>query len=283
MSKKQKKPAEPQYYVSKINTPVLNYGVYVMNASEKLLYSLALLVIGGAVGLIFYGGLFKKDGVATFMTFVSNIVVFVVVGMLAVKFFLPSIADKLRKKRAEKLKTQFCDFASSLTNSLASGMNITDSLNATYIDLQSQYAPDAFIVNEVRELISGVSNNIPIEVMLEDFGIRSGIPDIVNFSTVFATCYRTGGNIKNVVRRTTDIISEKMMIASEIDTAMTSNKLQMNIMNVLPIVIVLMMRLMSSAFAESFSSLIGVIGLTVSAGLTVAAYKLGKRITDIKG
>lgn len=283
MSKKQKKPAEPQYYVSKINTPVLNYGVYVMNASEKLLYSLVLFVIGGAVGLIFYGGLFKENGVATFMTFVSNIVVFAVVGMLAVKYFLPSVADRLRKKRAEKLKTQFCDFASSLTNSLASGMNITDSLNATYIDLQSQYAPDAFIVNEVLELISGVSNNIPIEVMLEDFGIRSGIPDILNFSTVFATCYRTGGNIKNVVRRTTDIISEKLMIASEIDTAMTSNKMQMNIMNVLPIVIVFMMRMMSSAFSESFSSLIGVIGLTVSAGLTVVAYKLGKKITDIKG
>lgn len=281
--KKDKKPKEPQYYVSKINTPVLNYNVYVMNGGERLLFTAALFILGGAVGLVFYGGLFKENGVATFMTTVSNLVVFAVVGMLAVKYFLPTVNGMLKKKRADKLKKQFCDFASALTNTLASGMNMTDSLNAVYIDLQSQYSQDAFIVCEVRELINGVNNNIPIEVMLEDFGIRSGVPDILNFSTVFATCYRTGGNIKSIVRRTTDIISEKIMISSEIDTAMTSNKMQMNIMNVLPIVIILMMRLMSSEFAESFGSLIGVIGLTISAALTIGAYKLGKKITDIKG
>ena len=64
---------------------------------------------------------------------------------------------------------------------------MTDSLNAVYLDLQSQYSDEAYIVEEVREIINGVNNNIPIETMLEDFGIRSGVPDILNFSTVF--CY----------------------------------------------------------------------------------------------
>ena len=139
------------------------------------------------------------------------------------------------------------------------------------------------IVAEVRELIDGVNNNINIEVMLEDFGIRSDIPDITNFATVFATCYRTGGDIKSVVRRTTDIISEKILISSEIETAMTSNKMQMNIMTILPIVIIGMMRLMSQDFAASFATIIGVLGLTVSAALTIGAYKLGQKITDVKG
>lgn len=280
---KKKKNNGPQYYVSKINTQVLNYDVYVMKKSEKLLYRVLLLVIGGAVGLIFYGGLFKEDGQATLLTTISNVVVFVLVGLLTNRFFLPTINESLKKKRTEKLKKQFCDFASALTNALASGMNMTDSLNAVYNDLQSQYSEQAYIVDEVKELINGVNNNIPIETMLEDFGNRSGIPDITNFSTVFATCYRTGGNIKSVIRRTTEIISEKIMISSEIETAITSNKMQMNIMNVLPIVIVFMMRMMSQEFADSFSSLIGVIGLSVSAGLTIGAYKLGQKIMNIKG
>lgn len=274
---------EPQYYVSKINTQVLNYNVYVMKAAEKLLYMLLLFVAGGSVGLIFYGGLFKSEGQATLMTTISNLVVFSVVGLLAIKYFLPTINASLKKKRTEKLKKQFCDFASALTNALASGMNMNDSLQAVYNDLQSQYSEDAFIVKEVQEIINGVNNNIPIETMLEDFGTRSGINDIVNFSKVFATCYRTGGDIKSVVRRTTEIISEKIMISSEIETAITSNKMQMNIMNVLPIVIVFMMRMMSQDFANSFSSIIGVVGLTVSVALTIGAYKLGQKIMDIKG
>ena len=60
-------------------------------------------------------------------------------------------------------------------------------------------------------------------------------------------------------------------------------QMQMNIMNVLPIVIVLMMRLMSAQFSESFSGLVGVIGLTITAGLTFASYKMGQKILDIKG
>lgn len=280
--KKKETQQEPPYYTSRTNTQVLNYNVYQMKASEKTLYGTILFVAGGLIGLVFYGGLFKSEGKATLMTFISNIIVFVIAGILATKSFIPTINDSLRKKRIGKLKKQFCDFSSGLTNALAGGMNMNDSINAVYLDLQSQYSNDAYIVQEVQEIINGINNNIPIETMIEDFGKRSGIPDIVNFANVFSTCYRTGGNIKSVLRRTTEIISEKVMISSEIETAMTSNKLQMNIMNFLPVIIVFMMRMMSSSFSEGFSTIIGVIGLSVSVALTIVSYKLGKKITDIK-
>ncbi len=261
----------------------MNYHVYVMKGSEKLLYMAMLFALGGLVGLIFYGGLFKVNGVATFATTISNTVVFCLIGLLAIKYFLPNITESLRQKRLAKLKHQFCDFATALTNALGSGMNMNDALNAVYKDLQSQYSDDAMIVDEVREMIDGVNNNIAVEVMLADFGVRSDIVDITNFATVFSTCYRTGGDIKSIVRRTTEIISEKIMISSEIETAMTSNKMQMNIMNLLPIIIIGMMRLMSQDFANSFATIIGVVGLTVAAALTIAAYKLGQKITAVKG
>lgn len=278
-----KKENVSQYCASRINTQVMDYRVYVMKPAEKMMYMILLLIVGGAVGLIFYGGLFKEEGEATLFTHISNIVVFAVVGLVAIKFILPMITETLRKKRINKLKTQFCDFASALTNALASGMNVNDSLNAVIVDLKSQYSDDDFIVREVQEIINGIKNNIPVEEMLGDFGERSGIPEISNFSSVFSICYRTGGDIKSVVRRTTEIISEKIMVSSEIETTLTSNKMQMNIMNVLPIFIVLMMRIMSPEFASSFGSVVGVIGLTISVALTIGAFKLGQKILDIKG
>lgn len=274
---------QAQYLTSKINTSVLDYRVYVMTASERLKYVLLLMLAGGVVGLIFYGGLFMKDGKATILTTISNVVVFLLAGLISAKSFIPVISQTLKKKRQNTLKKQFCDFASALTNALSGGMNMSDSLQAVYSDLRMQYAEDSLIVVEVQEIINGMNNNIPVETMFEDFAQRSGVPDIESFATVFTTCYRTGGDLKSVVRRTTDIISEKMMISSEIETAITSNKMQMNIMNVLPIVIVLMMRLMSAQFSESFSSVVGVIGLTITAGLTYASYKMGRKILDIKG
>lgn len=278
-----KQNVETQYYVSKINTPVLNYNVYIMNKFEKFIYMFTLLVVGGLVGLIFYGGLFKSEGRATLLTTISNLIVFFLGGLASIKYFLPLIREALRKKRIEKLKKQFCDFATALSNALASGMNMNDSLLAVYSDLQSQYSEDAFIVSEVQEIINGMNNNISIETMLGDFAERSSISDIDNFAKVFSTCYRTGGDIKSIVRRTTEIISEKIIISSEIETAITSNKMQMNIMNILPVIIVLMMRTMSQDFANSFGTIVGVIGLTISVSLTIGAYKLGQKIMDIKG
>ncbi len=274
---------QPQYYLSRINTQVRNYNVYIMSSAEKLLYTLATLICGGAVGLIFYGGLFKKDGVATLATTISNIVVFTAIGLLAVKMFLPVITESLRQKQIKKLRSQFCDFAAAFTNSLGSGMNVQEAINASYRDLVSQYSPDELIVMEVAEMINGMHNNIAVEDMIADFGARSGIADIENFAIVFSTCFRTGGNIKSVVRRTTEVISEKLIIASEIETTITSNKMQMTIMNVLPILIVFMMRTMSAEFAASFSSIIGVVVLTISVAMFVAAYKWGQKIMDIKG
>lgn len=278
-----KKSSRPQYLTSKINTSVLDYRVYVMKVRERLMYALLLLLCGGVVGLVFYGGLFLKDGNPTLLTAISNLVVFFLAGLIAIKSFLPMVSQSLKKKRQNMLKKQFCDFASALTNALAGGMNMSDSLQAVYSDLRMQYAEDSLIVVEVQEIINGMNNNVPAETMFEDFAQRSGVADIESFATVFSTCYRTGGDLKSVVRRTTDIISEKIMISSEIETAITSNKMQMNIMNVLPVVIVLMMRLMSAQFAQGFSSVVGVIGLTITVGLTFASYKMGQKILDIKG
>lgn len=282
MAKKEKN-TEPQYYMSAINNPVLNYNVYIMKPTERLLFFLLTFIAGGLVGLIFYGGLFKVDGEATFATFISNIIVFAGVGFLSSKIFMKVINNALRNKRLKKLKTQFRDFLDSLSNSLSGGMNVNDAIMNSYDDLESQYSPDAYIVKEVGEMINGIHNNIPIEEMLRDFGTRSGNDDIANFATVFETAYRTGGNIKDIIRRTTDIISEKIMIAEEIQTKITSNKLQMQIMNVIPIFLVLMLRMSSSEFDAAFGSIVGVICMTIGVGFFLAAYKMGQKMMDIKG
>lgn len=270
------------YYLSALNNPMLNYRVYVMGAGERLLYCLLTFLVGGSVGLIFYGGLFKKEGVATIATYFSNLVIFCIAGGIVGKIFMPVIREKLRKKRLNKLKMQFRDFLAAFATSLSSGMNVNDSLVNAYNDLKLQYSQEALITIEVGELVNGIQNNINIEDMLRDFGERTGVDDILNFSIVFDTCYRTGGNLKNIIQRTTAIISEKMVIAEEIETKITSNKTQMLAMNIMPIVIMVLMKTMSPEFAESFASGLGVIAVTVAIGIFIGAYAVGQKIMDIK-
>ena len=66
------------------------------------------------------------------------------------------------------------------------------------------------------------------------------------------------GNMKEVIRRTTEMISEKLIINEEIETKLTSNKLQMYAMNVIPVCMMLMLRFISSDFAKSFRTPLGI-------------------------
>ena len=99
MAKQKKvKLQEYQYVNSLINNAVMDYRVYVMNPMEKIIVSIALIIIGGLVGLVFYGGLFKSDGEATLATYISNLIFFMIVGLYARKMFLPIYKNSRLKK-----------------------------------------------------------------------------------------------------------------------------------------------------------------------------------------
>lgn len=279
-----KKEQEPQYIMSALNTPMLNYKTYVMSKQEKMINSLLAFVVGGVVGLAFYGGQFRdSEGAATMATSICNLIIFLAVGAGVSTFFLPIRVEQLKKKRKSELTNQFRSLLEALAVSLSSGMNMTESLISAYNDLKSEYSDDAYIVAEVAEMISGMQNNIPIEEMMESLGERSEIDDIKNFGTVFAVSYRAGGNLKDIVRRTNGIISEKIEIAEEIETALASNKSQFSAMMFLPVVMMVLMRTMSSSFAASFSTAAGVIAITIAIGIFAGAFVMGQKIMDIKG
>ncbi len=282
MANKDKK-NEPKYINSPLNNPMPNYAVYIMSASEKLLVSLIAFLAGGFVGLIFYGNLFMVDGEATMATHISNAVFFVVIGLFAIKFILPMYVGRCKNKRNAMLNKQFRDMLESLAASFSSGSNVQMAFESAAADLRMQYGNDDYIVREMEEIINGIKQNINVEVMLENFGIRSGNEDIVSFADVFAICYRKGGNMNSIINRTHSVISDKMAVADEIQTKLTSNKMQHNVMSVMPIAVVAILRLTNKTFAVNFATPIGVMANTVAIIIFVASYIYGNKIVDIKG
>ncbi|MGE9976322.1 type II secretion system F family protein [Coprococcus catus] len=279
-----KKRQEPQYVMSVLNTPMLNYKVYIMSGREKRIAHLVTLLIGGIVGLTFYGGQFKDvDGIATTATMISNVVIFFATGIITNRIYLPIHCKNLCEKRRLLLTMQFRSFLEALAVSLSSGMNMTESMLSAYNDLKVEYSDNAYIVAEVKEMLEGIQNNIPIENMLESLGERSQIDDIKNFGVVFDICYRAGGNMKDIVRRTSNIISEKIEINEEIETALASNKTQFNAMMCIPVIMMLLLRIMSSQFSASFATVPGIIAITIAIGIFGIAYKLGLKIMNVKG
>ena len=279
MSKKKER--GPKYLASPLNNPMLNYGEYYFSVKEKLSFSAACIGGGGLVGLIFYGGLFKKNGEATNATLISNLIVFAVFGLIALRFAMPSIRVSLLNRRGKKLRKQFVDLLEALTTLLASGSTVNDAFRSAVVDLQNHYQQTDMIIIEISEINNGVMNGFTLEEMLIDFGKRSDNRDILSLANVISNCNRLGGDFKSVIRRTRDVISDKIEIEEEIATKLYSNKLQLNAMTLMPIVLVGLLKLSSSSFAENLSSLIGVVVTTIALVLFVVAYFWGQKIVRI--
>lgn len=280
---KNQKMMEPQYYRSETGERTLNYRVYYMSFLEKVVYFILAATVGAAVGYLFYGGIGKDEfGEPTTLTYMINIIVMVLCGGLAGKLFLPIRQQQILESRKRKLKSQFRDMLEALSTSLGSGKNVPESFRNAYSDLQNQYEEGTFILQELKTINSGVVNGINIEELIADFGKRSGCPDIEDFAGVFEVGYRRGGNIRNTIRKTCQILGEKMEVAQEIETTVTGSKNQQYIMLVMPIVLVGMIKMSSAEFAENFTTTTGIIATTVAVVMFIASYFLGKKLLDIK-
>ncbi len=281
--KKEPKIVEPQYYRSATNMVTYNYKVYHMSFIEKVLYFILAFIVGAAVGYLFYGGIGADEfGEPTTITIILNTVISCTVGIIAGKLFLPIRTQQIVNKQQKKLKEQFRDFLEAFNTSLGAGKNVMDSFNSVYTDLQVQYDEDAYILKELEIILAGYASNIDVEDTLMDLGERSGIEDIASFANVFKICYRKGGNIKDTIRSTHEILSDKMEMSEDIETVVTSSKMEQNLMLVMPIALIGMIKMISEDFAKNFVTPAGLIATTVGVVMFVAAYYIGKMVLDIK-
>lgn len=282
-AKKEKKVLEPQYYLSATNIPTYNYKVYHMSVLEKVLYFVLAFVIGAAVGYLFYGGIGKNEfGEPTMLTWILDIGISCTIGLIAGYLFVPIRTQQIIEKQQRTLKNQFRDMLEALTTNLGAGKNTTDSFQSVYEDMKVQYDDGSFILSELEIIIAGMANNVDLEDILYDFGERSGSEDIQSFANVFKICYRKGGNIKDTIRNTHAILSDKMEINEDIETVVTANKTEQNVMLVMPVILIALIKMMSPEFGDNFTTPAGILATTVAVGLFVASYFIGRAVLDIK-
>lgn len=280
---KKKKEREPQWYMSSTNIPVLNYNEYYMKKIEWLMYTIAFAAIGAVIGYIFYGGIgLDIHGEPTRITYIINLSVMSVFGIISFKILMPMRKNQLKTNRKKKIRKQFVDMLESLSVSIAAGQNVPSAMQTVKDDLLIQYTEKDYIVQEISAFLREMENGIPIEDLFSDFGKRTGIEDISNFGKVFEVAYRRGGNLKEIVKSCYDILSEKIEIEMEIQTKVASSANQMNIMILMPIFLIAMLKSSGEGFAENFTSASGIISTTVSIFVFIIAYFVGRKILDIK-
>lgn len=242
-----------------------DYGIYHMTAQQKILGFVVGMIAGAVVFQIFFGlwifSILAAAGCG-------------IVGILAYKSIL-------HKKRNALLLLEFRDMLESISTSLGSGKNTTQAFSDARSDMKNQYGEQTDIVKELDIILSGLESNVTAEVLLKDFAKRSHNENIQNFADVFSVANRTGGNIRQIVYETKNVINDKITVEQEIQTLISGKKNELNIMMILPLIVVTQVKSMQASDTTG-DMLFNFIVRLVALGMFVLAYIIGKRLMKIE-
>lgn len=241
-----------------------DYNIHQVSSKERVVWFVVGMLVSAAVLYVFY----------------ERWYISLIVGAICGACFITIRRDQVIEKRKKALTLQFRSLLDTLSTSIGAGKNMFEAFDGAADDLTVQFTEDSDIVREVNIIRSGLYNNIQIEDLLLNFAERSGLEDIRNFANVFATCYKKGGNIKDVIKNTASIIGDKIEVQMEVDTMVAGQKNQQNIMLVMPVVFILVLKSMGGELID-LSSPIGVLSVSIALVIFVLAYFLSKRILKI--
>lgn len=242
-----------------------DYHVYHMRKLDYLMAYLLGFALGAVVVYVFF----------------RNIILTLVGGGICALLVPPYYREHKKKARIKQLRSQFKDLLESLAASYSAGRNTVAAFGDALNDMVSIYGEEADIVGELRIVCSGLENNINIEQLLLDFAERSDLDDVRSFANVFEICSRQGGDLKRIVSDTRDIINDKIEIEMEIETLLSGNKNELNIMMVMPLVVMLSLSGMGSMTIVSNSPMNMLVKL-ICLGIFAGAYLIGRKLVDIK-
>lgn len=245
----------------------VDYNIYIMSGVERLFYTAAAALAIFALCLVFY----------------RNALLSLLPVPLALLY--PRLKTRsLVEQRKKELNIQFKDMLYSLSSSLSAGKSVEASFREVLKDLSVLYPdPGTFVIAEVGFIIRRLEMNETIESVLSDFARRAGLEDVDNFTDVFITCKRTGGNIMEVIRNSSSIINDKIEVRQEIDTLLAQRKFEQKVLNLVPVAMILLLSITAYNYVEPvFTTAVGRLVMSGALLLLAAAYFISARIANIK-
>ena len=197
--------------------------------------------------------------------------------------FMKEKKKELAKKRRQELSLQFKDLVLALSANVKAGYSIENALRESYRDVELLYGADSLICQEVRHMLRGLENNVVLEKLLYELGVRSRLPDIMQFADVFLIAKRSGGNLTEILEKTAGVIEQKAETDKEIQLMISAKKMEQKIMNMVPFLIIFYIGTTSRGFFDVlYHNLVGVAVMTACLLFYGAAYLLSRRIVEIE-
>ena len=168
------------------------------------------------------------------------------------------------ERRNQKLLEEFVNGVRVLNTALQAGISMENAWKEVQKELQVMYGENSLFFREVKEINHSVALNVPIEKLVLQFAYRSGLEDIITFAELFAYGKRSGGNWKRMIGDVVQHIQDKYDARKEIEVMVASKKLEQQVLNVIPMGILLFLQFSSWEYMSVlYHNIMGILCMSV--------------------
>ena len=200
----------------------------------------------------------------------------------ALYFFYKREYEKWMGKKAEELAEHFKEALLSVLSALKAGYSVENAFVEAQRDLQYRFGEKDIMVKQLFLINRQVKNNVPIERLLEQFATESRLRDIRDFAHVFRIAKRNGGDMGRIMERTIGMLARRMEVKEEIRMLVAAKRYEQQIMNLVPMGIILYIRLSNPGYFDSlYHNTAGIVLMSIAVVVYAAAYLLSEKILEI--
>ncbi len=244
----------------------MNYREYSLNTKEKGQVCFLTFIVTSLVAVLFYRSIW---------------------GGLLTPFFYRIIYQKVnqygKEKRDKALLDAFLSGIRTLNTALQAGLSMERAWKEVEKESRFQYGEESLFYMEVKELNRSVELNVSIEKLFMEFANRTAMEDIMQFAEVLDYGKRVGGNWRKIIDATVYRMNEKYEVKQQIEVLVAEKKLEQQIMNVLPLVILAFLQLSSWDYMQvMYHNPFGVMIMTVVLIVYLIAVFMSEKILDIR-
>lgn len=198
------------------------------------------------------------------------------------RFYLLST---LRRKRRDLLTIQFRDAMVSISASLRAGTSLRTAIERSLQDLRrvlydQKQTP---IIAEIEQMVREMQLGCSVEEALIRFRNRASLEDVSNFVNAALLCKVRGGNLPVVMASIAQIIGDKLAVKNQVQVLTAGKRMEASALTVMPGVLVVALSVLTPDYLSPlFTTLLGQLLALLAVIMLVAAFFIGRKITDIE-
>lgn len=190
--------------------------------------------------------------------------------------------SELKDRQKREIETQFCDGISCAAAALEAGYSMENAWKEAEKEIVSIHGKNAVLARVFHRMNRRIDMNEPIEIQMQEFARRTELESVKNFAEIFGFAKRSGGNVVAIIKKTTRNIRMNVQVKEEIETMLSSRKLEQKIMNVMPLGILLYIRIGVSDFLDPlYHTVSGVLIMSICLSAYLVAWEWSRRVADI--